>query len=247
MKCLILILVFVPFFAVAKLNPDQPEQKKRVRLGDYEKARGPLDGVHSIGIGIGLLTTTQNDLNSHFDAVNAASSAGAEKFKTAKEIDLHYQYRMGLSRTAFEFRPSYFWQNASGGAYDYDLSAYLFFINAKYYYFEGDYSRLYVAFGVGYGSLFGSIIQPAGRFEITGSAYGPQVGLGYELCNFEKDCLILGVDYRDLEIKSNKVSGGNGTILGLNAANGQELEYNGTNVKTYLGGFLGRIAYQFSF
>jgi hypothetical protein len=201
-----------------------------------------LFDTHSVGAGLNYVNVNQDDLNTHLGA-----TAATKRFENAWELDVNYQYRFFDSPLAFQFRPSYFLQDAKDGSYDYKLSGYTLFPVLKIFFSDGPDSKFYTLLGFGYGSLKGEISQPTGSLDFEGSSYGAMAGIGGEICERYHHCFSLELIARYLPIEKSTVRNLNGIPTGLTQySNGREIEYNGKDIQTEMTGIMIRLGYQYS-
>lgn len=211
---------------------------------------GGAGGGHSFGIGLGFMSPSQDDLDSHInEANNASPGANINKFGTAYEVALNYEYRMENSIYALQFRPTYFTSKTDGNGYDYKLTGYTFFPILKIYALENEFIHFFFQTGVGYGKLSGQISQPGGSIDYSGSAFGLLGGIGAQFCFTEAHCLVAEGNLRYLPFERNLVDSSNGTVTGgiTQSGGGQELEYQNHDLKTTMSGVQGMVTYQLKF
>jgi hypothetical protein len=205
-------------------------------------------GGHSLGFGVGLVTPSQDDLNTVINEINAAESRAIDKLGSAYEFDLYYQYRFSGSMFALQFRPSYVMQSSSGGGYDTKLTGYSLFPMLRLYPLENNFLKFFLQTGVGYGRLSGSMSGPNGKVEWSGGAFGAAAGLGAEFCFTDEHCMVVEGNLRYLPIERNIVSSTSGTVGGFDTPSTDgELENGNMDVKTTLSGIQGIISYQMNF
>jgi hypothetical protein len=213
-------------------------------------ARG--GGGHSLGLGFGIVTASQDDLESHSTTVNQIGGGrSAAKPGSGTEIGLMYEYRFSGSMFAMQFRPSYFMQSGSGGTDKSSLTGFSIFPLMRFYPLENNFIRFFMQVGLGYGSLSGKITQPGGTIDFSGGAFGALGGLGAMFCFTDSHCMFLEGNFRYLPIERNlaKSSYDNtpGTTGFSQAIGGQELEYQGNDLKTTMSGIVGSIGYTMNF
>lgn len=215
-------------------------QAKTPESAGWSSTWSSLFNRHSFGFGIGLAAARQSDLNSHLESSNIPTST----FSNSIEYDGIYQYRFFDSMYAIQIRPTYFTQNVSKGAYDYDLKGWTFLPTLKIYLGETRFDHIFLLAGIGIGSLRGSVTQPTGKVEFSGSSYGAMLGIGSEFCSMEGHCFVMEGSYRHLPVPRNTVDTGYGTLTGFTqVAAGREIEYSGSDLQTTMSGFVLRIGY----
>ncbi len=213
-------------------------------------ARGGSGG-HSLGIGLGLATPSQDDLNNHIGTYNTQTGNNVEKFGTAMEYYLSYGYRFSGTMFAMVLRPTYFTQSAKGSGSTYSLTGYSFFPMLRIIPLENGFIKFFMQTGVGYGKLSGKMEQAGnGSQEFSGGAFGAMAGLGAEFCFTDSHCMTLEGNFRYLPIERNIITSSSlGATNNGNVTNtgSQELEYNGNDLKTTMSGIQGVIGYVMNF
>lgn len=201
--------------------------------------------AHSVGIGLITTTPSQDDLDSHIAAVNAANNTSMEKFGSALEIYTHYTYRFSGSIFALQLRPSYFMQDAG----DYSLKGFSVFPLVRIYPLENNFIKFYLQTGLGYGRLNGEISQGSNSVSFSGGAFGALFGLGANFCFAGSHCVGLEGNFRYLPVERNIVSSvsGSPTQFSTTPAAEQELEIDNHDVKTTMSGIQGGLSYNFMF
>lgn len=214
-------------------------------------AAGGRGGGHSMQFGLGLLTAGQDDMNS---LIKTARAAGADTgdMGSAYELFGQYQYRFSGTMFAIAFRPSYIMQSATGSgggsSYDYKLSGLTLFPIFRFYPLENSFIKFYMQTGLGYGSMSGDISAGGNSIAFKGSAFGALGGLGVDFCFTPSHCVSIEGNLRYLPIERNLATSASGTVPGLSqSTNGQEVEINGTDLKTTMSGIQGSIAYTLNF
>jgi len=211
---------------------------------------GGGDG-HSMEFGLGLLTAGQDDMNTLIKTARA-SGADTGDMGSAYELFAQYQYRFSGSIFALAFRPSYVMQNATGsgtgGSYDYKLTGMTFFPIFRFYPLENGFIKFYMQTGLGYGRVSGDVSAGGTSISFNGSAFGAMGGLGVDFCFTPEHCLSIEGNLRYLPIERNLASSATGTVPGLSqAGSNQEVEINGSDLKTTLSGIQGSVAYTLNF
>lgn len=202
--------------------------------------------THSFGIGLITTTPSQDDLDSHISAVNAANGTSKEKFGSALEVFTHYTYRFNSSIFALQFRPSYFMQDAG----DYSLKGFTVFPIVRLYPLENNFIKFFMQTGLGYGRLNGEISQGGGNsVKFAGGAFGALFGLGANFCFAGSHCVGVEGNFRYLPVERNIVSSvsGSPTNFSTTPAADQELEIDNHDVKTTMSGIQGSLSYNFMF
>lgn len=201
--------------------------------------------THSFGIGLITTTPSQDDLDSHIAAVNAANSTSLEKFGSALEVYTQYTYRFNSSMFALQFRPSYFMQSAG----DYSLKGFTLFPLVRVYALENNFIHFFLQTGLGYGRLNGEISQGSNSVSFSGGAFGALFGMGANFCFAANHCVGVEGNFRYLPIERNIVSSvsGSPTQFSTTPAADEELEINNHDVKTTMSGIQGALSYNFMF
>lgn len=213
-------------------------------------ARG---GGHSLQFGLGLLTAGQDDMNTMIKASRAgAAAASTGDMGSAYELFAQYQYRFSGTMFAMAFRPSYVMQSATGsgtdGSYDYKLSGFTIFPMFRLYPLENSFIKFYMQTGLGYGRMSGDVTEGATSIAFAGSAFGAVGGLGVDFCFTDSHCVSIEGNLRYLPIERNMASSATGSVPSLSqSTNGQEVEINGSDLKTSMSGIQGSIAYTLNF
>ena len=209
-------------------------------------------GGHSLGLGAGIVTASQDDLENHSTTVNQLGGGrSAQKPGSALEFDMYYEYRFSSTMFALQFRPSYFTQTGSGGTDKSTLTGYTFFPLFRFYPLENNFIRFFMQAGLGYGRLQGKIEQPGGSIEFSGGEFGAMGGLGAMFCFTDSHCIHLEGNFRYLPIERNMSSASYSNTAATTgfsqAVKGQELEYQGNDLKTTMSGIMGTVGYTMNF
>lgn len=211
-------------------------------------ARGGGSSDSSLGLGMILMTPTQDDLNSSIGAINTAQSTSIDKLGTAYEFMGYFQYRFSSTMYAMQFRPSYFTQSSKGSGYETKLTGLTFFPMLRIYALENTFIHFFLQLGVGYGKLDGEMTGPGTSVSWSGDSFGTMGGMGAEFCFTSSHCLVVEGNVRYLSIPRSVVKSTSGSPLGFSQAiSSQELEANGSDVATTLSGVQGTLAYQLNF
>ena len=101
-------------------------------------------GGHSIGLGAGIMTASQDDLENHSTTVNQLGGGrSAAKPSSGLEFQAYYEYRFSGTMFAMQFRPSYFTQSGSGGTDKSSLTGYTVFPLVRMYPLENNFIRFF--------------------------------------------------------------------------------------------------------
>ena len=101
-------------------------------------------GSSSFGLGIIIMSPSQDDLNGAIGAINSAQSTAIDKLGTAYEFAGYYQYRFMSSMYAMQFRPSYFTQTSKGSGFETKLTGLTFFPILRMYALENSFIHFFV-------------------------------------------------------------------------------------------------------
>jgi hypothetical protein len=209
-------------------------------------------GGHSIGLGLGITSATQKDLNSVIDTVNTSTGANTKNLTSAYEFDVQYGYRFSGSIFGLVFRPSYFTASGKGSAgttsYNYELSGYSFFPMIRLTPLENKFIKFFLQSGVGIGYMSGKVVQGVNEMTFAGSSFGASAGLGAEFCFTDNHCMTVEGNVRYLPIERNSANKLTGTMTGFSqAAAGREVEAGNNDMGTTMSGIQGRLAYTLNF
>lgn len=214
------------------------------------QAKGGGGGGHSIGFGVGLMTASQDDFDSMATTVNATAGRNATKPGSGYEFSGFYEYRFSGTMFALHMQPSYVTQEGKGTTDTATLTGYTLFPIIRMYPLENSFIHFYMQAGLGYGKMSGKVTENsgAGTVEFSGGAFGALGGLGADFCFTPSHCMYLEGNFRYLPIERNVVSSQTGTITGFSQYGaGQELEINGTDLKTTMSGIIGSLGYTMNF
>lgn len=219
------------------------------------KSYGGGGGGGSSGFQFGVLggvtNTSQDQLNDLQSRANTrAGGISTPSLNSAYEGALQMGYRFSGSIFAILFRPSYFYQVASGGnaggSYNYSVTGFSAFPIVRLYPLENEFMHFFMQFGLGYGNATTKISElstTAGQqAEVTasGGSFGTLVGMGTEFCFSSAHCLSLEANYRYLYHNRNVVSDNNGYAFNSNSLSqygkNQELELDNDDVAIRMGG-----------
>lgn len=205
-------------------------------------------GGSSLGLGLLVMSPSQDDLNNSIATINSAQSTAIDKLGSAYEFNAYYQYRFQSTMYAMQFRPSYFTQSSKGSGYETKLTGMTFFPMLRIYALENTFIHFFLQLGLGYGKMDGEMTGPGTSVSWSGDAFGTIGGLGAEFCFTTAHCLVVEGNVRYLSIPRNVVKSASGTPAGFSQAQtGQELEANATDVATTFSGIQGVLAYQMNF
>ncbi|MBN8535850.1 MAG: hypothetical protein J0M15_02265 [Deltaproteobacteria bacterium] len=207
-----------------------------------------------MGIGLSTVSSTQKDINSIIDNVNATQGGVSTKNLTsAYDFFIQYAFRFTGTSFALVLRPSYFTQSGSGsgptvGDYEHTLTGYTFFPLIRLYPLENNFIRFFMQFGVGVGYLKGTVKQGTSSLSYAGSNFGGQAGLGADFCFAPNHCLTLEGNLRYLPIERNIADSASGTFTGFTQTEAnREVEYDRNDLTATMSGIQGILAYTFIF
>lgn len=205
-------------------------------------------GGHGLQFGLIFMSPSQNDLDGYIDRTNATNSTSISKFGSAYEFYAGYTYRFQGSIFALHFRPSYFTSSTDGSGADLSLTGFTFYPMLRFYPLENNFIHFFMQVGVGYGNLNGEVKQSSGKVTFNGDAFGAIGGLGAEFCFTDSHCMAVEGNLRYLPIHRNVVKSSSGSLPDFSqSGSGQELEYNGSDLKTNMSGIQGAISYIIQF
>ena len=211
-------------------------------------------GTFSVGVGLGLGSFEQDDLNDAIRTAKTTSGATTGEMNSATEYVGFATYRFANNFVAIQLRPAFFSQatkgSGTGGSYDYSLSGYSVFPLLRFIPLSNDVIDFYIQGGMGYGKLDGTITNGARKVSFGGSSFGTQAGIGADFCFFAQHCFGVEGNYRYLPIERNKVVTSSGALPdGISQASlNRELENAvGDDVSTKLSGVYGVVTYSFNF
>lgn len=218
---------------------------------------GGAGGQNGFGFHLGLVTATQGPINTLIKRANARAGEGpisTSELNSAYEVAVSYTYRFSGTVFALHFRPSYFYQVQDGsgnlGSYKYDLQGYTIFPMFRLYPMENDFMKFFMQIGLGYGQLNGKIQEGPSSAKFSGGGFGTMVGMGTEFCFSPNHCLSLEGDYRYLTMQRNIVDSTTNDFQSdsiANNGNGSELETDGADLATRMGGLMFMLGYQMWF
>jgi len=215
-----------------------------------------FSGTSSLGIGGGVTSSSQDDINGAIDDANTATSGGisTKNLGNAWEVFVNWVYRFDRSSSALVFRPSYFFVstdgNGSDGSYDYKLDGFTFFPMYRLYALENLFIRFFFQGGLGYGVLNGDIQAGSKSFKFKGSAFGAVGGIGADFCFTESSCITIEGNLRYLPIERNLTTSGDCASLppGITQCGGtKEVERNNADLQTSMSGVQGLVSYTLHF
>lgn len=223
------------------------------RRGGGSRRGVSLSGEHSLSVGLGLITSEQNNIDSIIDSANVGGG-NVKNLESGLELFTQYGIRFDGSWWGLVFRPSYMSQSTdgtcnSGQSCKYSVTGYSFFPMIKMVPLENPLIKLFFQLGLGYGSMNGEIRQGTGSMKFEGSAFGAMGGLGVDFCFTESHCFSVEGNLRYLPIQRNLVTSSTGTFsTGLTGgAAGDEVEFNNSDLGTTMSGLQGMISYTIMF
>jgi hypothetical protein len=221
-------------------------------LSMAQKRGVSLSGAHSLGLGLGLITSDQVNMNDVMDTANSGGG-NVKNLTSGYEFFAQYGIRFDRSWWGFVFRPSAMSQSSSGncqsGKCSYEVNGLSFFPMIRMVPLENAVIKLFFQVGLGYGQMEGKISQPAGKIKFKGSAFGAIGGLGVDFCMTESHCFTVEGNLRYLPIERNLVTkGASGLAGGVTGANsGDEVEVNNSDLSTTMSGLQGLVSYTLMF
>lgn len=211
----------------------------------------------SFGLFGGSVTSSQDDMNTMITRANTrVGGISTSQLGNAYEAGAYLQRRFTSSIFALQFRPSYFFQTASGtgtgGTFAYSLNGFTVMPLLRAYILENKYVRLYIQGGVGWGYLNGKIEEAGTTANFSGSNTGYQGGIGVLFCltSSGRHCFFTEGNARYMSIERNTVSDTSGSFAAgslSQAVKGSELEIDGHDFGTSLSGVQAILGYQFNF
>ncbi|MEI7974071.1 MAG: outer membrane beta-barrel protein [Bdellovibrio sp.] len=203
---------------------------------------------HSFGLGGGIATASQDDINAYISSLNLA---GTNQLSSAYEGYVQYGYRFGSF--GLLLRPSYLSQSASGGNVSSSITGLVFMPMLRVYPLENQFLKFILQVGAGYGSLTGKISNGANSVDFEGGTFGGQAGLAVDFCFSPRHCLTVEGNLRYMPIYRNKIkatSGNMGGTIGNSVLNGELENSSGgvtNNVVSSLGGLVALVGYNLYF
>lgn len=214
----------------------------------------------SVGGGINVVNSSQDDMNTLISAANTREGGiTTAPLGSAWEFNAFYQYRWGLY--ALVIRPAFFYQSSNGGRssgtngqFNYKLMGFSLFPYLRLIPLENSFIKFYMQIGLGYGSLSGSITEDDATVSFSGGAFGFSGGIGANFCFTDAHCMYIEGNYRYLPISRNEASSQSGTWgnNSLTQPTGgsttyKEVELANRDLATSMSGVVGSIGYQFNF
>jgi hypothetical protein len=194
---------------------------------------------HSIEIGVGLATATQDDINSWITTV------GGQQLSSGYEFSFTYLYRFSGSIYGIAFRPGYLSLSNSGTG-SATMTGMTFMPIIRFYPLENNFIKFFMQIGMGFGTLSGKLSNGGQSSDFTGSAFGGQVGLGADFCFTDSNCMTIEGGFRYLPIARSTTTNCTGA-LGGGMTCGNELERNSLDAQNSLSGIQGMLAYTLKF
>ncbi len=216
-------------------------------------------GGMEIGIGGGIISSNQAQMSTLITRANSrAGGISTPAMNSAYEISTHFGYRFSGTMFALLFRPTYFYQvstgSGGGGNYNYKLTGFTFFPMLRVIPLENEFMKFFLQIGLGYGRANGTIEENGAQVDFVGDAFGTQAGMGAEFCFSGAHCIALEANYRYLNNTRNIASSATGTFVttGTNpslsqAALNQEVELDGDDLQTKMGGLQFLVNYAMHF
>jgi hypothetical protein len=222
-------------------------------MGGGAKRGVSLSGEDSLGIGVGLITSSQDNLNTVIDNANVGGGT-VKNLGSGLEFFAQYAIRFDSSMWALVLRPSMMSQSASGncqgGSCKYDVNGMAFFPMVRIIPLENSLIKFFLQMGLGYGQMEGHISQPAGSVKFKGSAFGAIGGLGVDFCLTESHCITVEGNLRYLPIERNLITSGSAAALAggvTGNTSGDEIELNSKDLGTTMSGLQGMVSYTLMF
>ena len=221
-----------------------------------QAARGGGGGTFILGLGGGVVSNTQEHMNTLITRANTrANGITSGQLNQSYEGAVQIGYRFSGSMIAALLRPSLTYQSATGGnaagqPYNYKVMGMTLFPMLRLYPLENDLMRFFMQFGIGYGRTSGTIEEADAKVEFSGGAYGTVAGLGAEFCYEGTHCFTLEGNYRYMTVERNISDSTTGTFASgsvSQVAQNQEVEMDGTDLATRLGGTQFLLGYSFYF
>lgn len=221
-------------------------------LSLFSTAYAASSGGSSIGGFFGTTGSSQSDLNTVITNVNTANGVSVGKLTSAWEFAGHWTYRFS-GIVALQFRPSFFYQTDSSGAYEFSVTGFTLFPIFKFYWLESNYIKFFTQVGVGWGFATTEIKESGGAAKASGNNMGFLAGLGAEFCFFGGNhCVDVEGNFRYLPFERLTVDSSSGTLKagtssGGADASGKELEYSGADLGATFSGIMGIVGYTYYF
>lgn len=211
--------------------------------GAQAASRGAGGGM-AIGLLGGIVNSSQESMNTLITRANLrVGGISTSQMDSAYELGAFFMYRFAGTMYALQLRPSYFYQvqsgTGTGGDFNYGLKGFTIFPMFRLYPMENNYMKFYMQVGMGYGRVSGEISEAGSVAQFNGSGFGTMAGLGAEFCVTPSNCFSFEGNYRYLTFDRSLVSGSSGGFASgslSQAVAGQELELDGMDVSTRMGG-----------
>lgn len=221
----------------------------------FAKGGGGGGSMH-IGAGFGLITAGQDDLNTLQGRDNAANTITTPQLGSAYELTGSFGYRFSGTMYEIMFRPSYFWHavdgtKSGGGAYEYGVKGLMLYPIFRLYPLENAFMKFFFQFGVGYGKMYGKVVENTFTVEFEGSSFGYLAGLGVEMCVTDSHCFVLEGNLRGSPAERSLVTSVSGTAPASwgnsVGAVGSEIEMDSRDLKITGSGILANLGYVMRF
>lgn len=225
----------------------------------FNEAVGAGKGGWSIGADIGIINSSQTDMNTLISRANTrASGISASQLGNAWEGGGYISYRLSGSMLALQFRPSYFYQSTDGRgggqSYEYSLNGFTAFPIFRFYMLEDKSMAFYSQVGIGFGFITGKIKEGSAEVKFSGNDMGYLGGLGAEFCFFGGNhCFSVEGNIRILtmeRVEADSVSGtfSSGPPASLSQAQrGKEVELDDADLGVSMSGIQGLVGYIYYF
>lgn len=213
-------------------------------------------GGWSLGGSLGISSSSQDHINYLISQANTNDGPiSTGQLGSAWELYGFLQYRFSGSWLAFQFRPSFFYQNSSGTnsggqKFEFGVQSYTIFPVARFYMLESKYIRFFSQLGIGVGMATGELSQPDWSAKFSGASMGYMFGLGAEFCFMGgPHCMVIEGNFRYLPVDRLTVDSSTGTASNgaSQIGSGQELEIDGSDMGVTMSGIQGFLGYAFNF
>ena len=219
------------------------------------EAAGRNSGNMSFGFVAGITNSSQDSMNTLITRANLrVGGISTSQLESAYELGGFFMYRFSGTMYALQLRPSYFYQvqtgSGTGGNFNYGLKGYTLFPMFRLYALENTYMKFFMQLGMGYGSVNGEISEAGAVAKFNASGFGTMAGLGAEFCITPAHCIGVESNYRYLTFDRSLVSGSSGSFASGSLSQygaGQELEMDGKDLSTRMGGLQFMAGYTYWF